>query len=533
MCRATGTGAALDAVTRGMKTALVEREDFSAGTSSKSSKLIHGGVRYLEKAFLNLDYAQYTLVKEALAERKHFLNCSPHLTKSLPIIVPIYDSFPKSLFWIPYYWAGVKMYDLVAGKSGLLSSSYFMGRKETQEKFPLLKQDNLSGGIVYFDGLQNDSRMNVALALTAVAMGAVCCNHVEVVDFVKNERGSIVAAKVQDKLTGENIIVNAKRIVNATGPFCDAIRNLADKDSKPLIQPSSGVHITIPSRFCSPDMGLIVPKTSDGRVLFLLPWEGSTIVGTTDEACEITSIPRPSEKEIKFVIDEVNRLLNSNVQREDIESAWSGIRPLARDPTAKDTQSLVRDHLIEVLPSGLITITGGKWTTYRKMAEDVVDRTINEDPELKEKFHDIPCRTLNMKLIGAHGWSPNLSTEIHRLGFDMDIAEHLVHNYGDKAFEVGKLAQEYKLTNRLANGYPFIEAEILYAARHEYAVTAVDALARRTRLAFLNANACHEAIPRVIEMMSEELGWDKTRRISEYNSCKDFLLSMGRVEARD
>jgi len=351
-----------------MTCALVERDDFASGTSSRSTKLIHGGVRYLEKAVKNLDKGQLHLVKDALRERKHLLNIAPHLSSPLPIIVPFYNTFPSILFYGPYYWAGVKAYDFFAGSDGILEPSYFITRREARDKFPMLKEKGLKGGVVYYDGQHNDSRMNLGIALTASAYGAAVVNHTEVTGLIKNARGRITGAHVRDLLTGETYDINAKHVVNATGAFSDAIRRMTGmKNFKEMVQPSSGVHVVLSSRYCPNDMGLIVPATEDGRVLFLLPWEGSTIAGTTDSSTEITALPRPHEDEIQFILKETSRFLNRKVHREDVDAAWSGIRPLAIDPNAKDTANTSRDHVVESTCDGMVTITGGKWTTYRKI----------------------------------------------------------------------------------------------------------------------------------------------------------------------
>eukprot|EP00455_Lapot_gusevi_P051067 TRINITY_DN7530_c0_g1_i2.p1 TRINITY_DN7530_c0_g1~~TRINITY_DN7530_c0_g1_i2.p1 ORF type:complete len:715 (-),score=231.78 TRINITY_DN7530_c0_g1_i2:111-2192(-) len=519
---ATGLGVALDAQTRGLRTALIERDDFASGTSSRSTKLIHGGVRYLEKAFKNLDIGQYRLVQEALQERHHLLNIAPHLSRPLPIILPIYHSFPSLFFYGPYYWIGCKMYDLVAG-SRRLEPSYWISRREALEKFPMLKRQGLKGGVVYYDGQMNDSRVAVALAQTAVAEGATCVNHVEVVGLTKDEQGKVNGARVRDQITGREWEVRARSVVNATGPFADSIRKLDNPNAQNIISPSSGVHIVLSDRYSPEGMGLIVPS-SDGRVLFLLPWEHGTVAGTTDSSSEITALPRPHEDEIKFIIDETARFLEAPVTRNDVDAAWSGIRPLAKDPNASNTASISRDHVIEVTPSGLVTIAGGKWTTYRKMAEDAVDRVCVNQEELKAKAK--PCRSTDLPLMGAAGWSLAMASGLIRKGFSQDVAEHLSHCYGDKAPYVAKIALEEGTSSLLARGWPFIEAEVLYGVRHEYACTAIDVLSRRTRLAFLQQEAALASLPRVIELMSRELGWDETRRLNEYTKGYAFLKTM-------
>lgn len=531
---ATGTGVAVDAATRGLSVAMVEKDDFGAGTSSKSTKLIHGGVRYLQKAVFELDYDQYKMVREALHERKTFLHIAPYLSEHLPIMLPVYR------YWqIPYYFAGTKMYDMLAGSENM-ESSYFLGRGKALEAFPMLKANGLTGAVVYYDGQHNDTRMNVALALTAVHHGAVVANHTSVVSLrkkpVPGKVDQICGARLKDELTGEEWDVRCKAVINATGPFSDALRKMDVPTAQEIVAPSSGVHITLPGYYSPRDMGLIDPQTSDGRVIFFLPWQGNTIAGTTDTAAPVEAHPKPKEEEIQWILDEVRNYLSPDikVRRGDVLSAWSGLRPLVKDPAAKDTQSLVRNHMINVSESGLLTIAGGKWTTYREMAEQTVDKAI-------ETFNLKPvrgCVTKQTRLLGSHGWSKTMYVKLlQRFGLDTDVAKHLSHTYGDRAWSVCSIAESTGARwpvhgKRIDPLYPYIEAEIRYACRAEYAASVPDFIARRTRMSFLNVEATVEALPRVIELMAEELGWDKKRRDAEFTNAIDFLGSMGLQPAR-
>ncbi|PUU78921.1 FAD dependent oxidoreductase-domain-containing protein [Tuber borchii] len=578
---ATGSGIALDAASRGLKVAMVERDDFSSGTSSKSTKLVHGGVRYLEKAVKELDYSQYQLVREALKERAVFLTTAPHLSMSLPIMLPVYE------WWkAPYFWIGTKVYDFLAGKENL-ESSYFLTRGKALEAFPMLKGNGLAGALVYYDGSHNDSRMNVSIALTAALYGATIVNHMEVNELIKDPAtGEVTGVKVRDLLhqrgggilgrggdAGQSeFMVKAKSIaawepykakfpqgvINATGPFTDSIRKLDQGETtQGIVAPSSGVHIVLPGYYSPARMGLIDPSTSDGRVIFFLPWQGNTIAGTTDAPTTITPHPLPREEEINWILNEVRRYLapDINVRRGDVLAAWSGIRPLVKDPDAKNTESLVRNHLINVSDSGLITIAGGKWTTYRQMAEEAVDKAV-EHFNLKtgpaarvDHIPTIPesdgmvnidgnCKTDQLKLIGAHGYSKTLFINlIQHFGVETEVAQHLAGAYGDRAWTVAALSapteQRFPVRGkRLSALYPFIDGEVRYAVRHEYAQTAVDVIARRTRLAFLNVQAALEALPGVIDIMSEELKWSKDRKGKEWKDAVGFLVSMGLPEKR-
>jgi glycerol-3-phosphate dehydrogenase len=549
---ATGAGIALDAATRGLKVAVVERDDFSSGTSSKSTKLVHGGVRYLEKAVWELDYNQYALVKEALRERKYFLETAPHLSSWLPIMLPL-DKWWKA----PYYWAGTKCYDFLAGSEGI-ETSYFLTRSKALDAFPMLKKDNLVGALVYYDGAHNDSRMNVSLAMTAALYGGTVVNHLEVTSLEKDANGRLCGAKVRDLIDEKDgkkpqeFNIRARGIINATGPFTDAIRKMDDQEVKEIVAPSSGVHVILPGYYSPQKMGLIDPKTSDGRVIFFLPWQGNTIAGTTDAPTQIEYNPVAGEKEIDWILSEIRHYLapDINVRRGDVLAAWSGIRPLVKNPNAKNTEALVRNHLINVSPSGLLTCAGGKWTTYRQMAEECVDEAIKEFKLTPRPVTNAPnisgseliddgarlngtCQTHQVKLVGAHGFSKTLFINlIQHFGVETDIAKHLTESYGDRAWTVAALSspteQRFPVRGlRISPLYPFVDGEVRYAVRHEYAQTAVDVLARRTRLAFLNAQAALEATPKVIDIMAEELNWSNKRKDVEWtNSMFLFFFSL-------
>ncbi|PSK34426.1 Glycerol-3-phosphate dehydrogenase, mitochondrial [Elsinoe australis] len=549
---ATGTGVALDAATRGLKVALVERDDFASGTSSKSTKLVHGGVRYLEKAVWELDYNQYALVKEALRERRYFLDTAPHLSSWLPIMIPI-----QKWWQAPYFWAGTKFYDFLAGGENI-ESSYFMTRSKALDAFPMLKKDNLVGALVYYDGAHNDSRMNISLAMTAALYGATVVNHLEVTSLTKDANGRLNGATVRDMVDvkdgkkPDEFKIRAKGIINATGPFTDSIRKLDDQSVPEIVAPSSGVHVILPGYYSPSNMGLIDPATSDGRVIFFLPWQGNTIAGTTDAPCDINQNPIAGEEEINWILSEVKNYLQPDitVRRGDVLAAWSGIRPLVRDPKKAKSEGLVRNHLVTTSQSGLITISGGKWTTYRQMAEETVDEALKEFGLGTKRLASPPrvsgteivddgatldgtCQTHQVKLVGAHGWSKTLFINlIQHYGIETDVAKHLCEAYGDRAWQVAALCspteQRFPIRGkRISDLYPFVDGEVRYAVRHEYAQSATDVLARRTRLAFLNAQAALEALPQVIDLMGDELKWSSARKESEWKSGVQFLGSMG------
>lgn len=523
-----GAGTAWEASTRGLKVAMVERSDFSAGTSGRSTKLIHGGIRYLQSAIMNFDYEMYELLEEALYERAHLMNAAPFMAKPLPIIIPIYT------WWeVPYMWFGAKMYDLVAGSRRALPQSYFLTRDEALFQFPTLKEDDLKGGVVYYDGQHNDTRMNLLIALTACQAGATISNYTEVVRLIHDATGKARGAVLRDVVTGKEFTVRAKGVINATGCFGDAVRKMDNPNAIPLIQGAAGVHIILPDHFSPDNMGLIVPKTSDGRVLFFLPWEGMTICGTTDSPADITMNPAAGADDVKFIVEESNRYLNREIRKTDIKAAWSGIRPLIKDPAklgASGTAQLSRKHVVEVSDSGMVSILGGKWTTYRRMAQDAIDKyasVIN--------FSAKPSTTLNGQLIGADREGVVFNKKYDRIpvtlretyGMDKDVARHLARNYGTRALQIGLLAQTHpEFAERLSKKYPFIDAEVIFGVEQEFAQTAVDILARRTRIAYLDAEAAEEVLPRVIDLMAPRLGWSRTRKAEEVAAAKAFLKTM-------
>ncbi|VDL22038.1 unnamed protein product [Hymenolepis diminuta] len=503
---ATGSGVALDAVTRGLSTCLVDKQDFAAGTSSRSTKLIHGGVRYLQKAVFNLDIEQYRMVREALSERANLLHIAPHLAHPLPIMLPIYK------WWqVPYYWLGIKMYDLVSG-SQILKSSYFLNKSRSMEIFPHLRENKLKGALVYYDGQHDDARMCLDIAFTACRHGAAIANYVEVIDLLKgpsddpkqkdvngNPKLVVNGARMKDLLTGKEFTVHARCVVNAAGPFTDDIRKMENKGIKSICQPSSGIHIRQILSACihlnylhfSPEnMGLLDPSTTDGRVIFFLPWLGHVVAGTTDHPCEVTTSPEPTDDDVQFILSEIKSYLSTDLKSDN----------------------------------NLITIAGGKWTTYRKMAEETVDKCVKVC-RLKPKSK---CQTLGLRLNGAHGWSPNLFIQLtQEYGIDRDVAIHLASTYGGRAADIAQLAKltgrRYPLVGRrLHPDFPIIEAEVKWACK-EYASNAIDFLARRSRVAFLNVQVAEEILPKVIDLMGAEYNWSSQRKKKEFDDTMRFL----------
>ncbi len=498
---ATGCGVALDAVTRGLKVALIEKNDFSEGTSSRSTKLVHGGVRYLEMAVKKLDKVQYHLVKDGLRERFVLLKNARHLSNRLSLVTPLYR-------WVdvPYVFAGLKLYDILSGKRNI-GHSRLLSRKEALRRFPTLKAEGLKAGVLYYDGQFHDARMALSLALTAEQHGATIINHVAVSGIFK-ESGKVAGAELTDSLTGESWQLKSRGVINAAGPFADQIRIMDNPETQRILSASTGIHIVLDKRFAPPDTGLMIPETEDGRVLFVLPWEDHALVGTTDEPAEITEHPQPLEAEIDYLLRHVTRYFNLQVEKSDIKSVWSGLRPLVSDPKATDTAKLARDHVIEVSDDGLLTIAGGKWTTYRKMALDTVDHAIKTFSLAASKP---TCQTEDLPVVGSADYDEKGDLELSKkFGLAADLAAYLNRTYGDQAEQVTILAKEGGGA-RLVENHPVLEAEILYAVRYELAERVIDVLARRMPLALLDTEATRVAVPRVLEIMAEELGWDQQR----------------------
>ena len=511
---ATGAGVALDAATRGLRVALVERGDFSCGTSSRSTKLIHGGVRYLEAAVKHFDRSQFNLVRDALHERAVLLRIAPHLSSPLPIVTPLYNWLE-----VPYYLTGLKLYDWLAGRSNL-QPSRFVDAREALQRFPMLKQQGLRGGVLYYDGQFDDARMNLAIALTAAREGAAVANYVTVEDLLQRG-GKIRGAVLTDQLTGESFELVARAVVNATGPFTDAVRRMEDADAPPMVTASSGIHIVLDQRFSPPATGLLIPQTEDGRVLFLLPWLGHTLVGTTDNEANIEEHPRAHEDEIAYVLRHVERYFDVPVSRADVKAAWSGLRPLVSDPQAADTAGLSRDHVVNVGPAGLVTIAGGKWTTYRRMAVDAV----NEAVRVGELSPRSESTTATLMLAGGDGFSAQGAGALQeRFALDADVASYLNRAYGGFAAEVAGLATD-GLGKRLREAQPYLEAEVVYGARHEYARTTADVLWRRLRLGMLDEEDTAAAIDRVAELLAAELGWSDEQRERDQAEARSLLTA--------
>ncbi len=509
---ATGAGILLDATSRGLEAALVEKSDFASGTSSRSTKLLHGGVRYLERAVLDLDRGQYDLVKEALKERAILLRIAPHLTRYIPLLTPLYHRTE-----IPYYYAGLKMYDWLAG-DGEAPPSRYISAEEALAQCPMLKKEGLKGGVVYSDGQFDDARMALSIVLRASELGASAANHVEITGL-KKDKGRIVGAQAVDRLSGKSFTIRAKVVVNATGPLADSLRQMDQPTTKPLLKASSGAHIVLDRDYSPPEMGLLIPKTEDGRVLFLLPWLGHTLVGTTDNPAEVEEDPKASEQDVAYILRQLKRYFSLAVSEKEILAKWSGLRPLIQKKEASSTAKLSREHAIEVSPSGLVTIAGGKWTTYRKMALDTVEEAI----EVGQLQPTGPSKTQNIYLAGGAAYSIQTADDLHqKYGWPLSQCRYLNHAYGDRCTKVAQIAEK-GFHHPLLPQAPYLEAEVIYGARFESARTSLDILCRRLRVAFLNKKGALAALPRVQDLLQGELGWDEKRKQADRTEALTHL----------
>lgn len=494
---ATGVGVALDAAARGYSVLLLEQSDFGKGTSSRSTKLVHGGVRYLQQGNI-------PLVMEALRERGRLRRNAPHLVHDMEFVVPNY------VWWeAPFYGIGMKVYDALAGKYGFGKSGN-LSREETVSRLPTIETDGLRGGVVYHDGQFDDARLLLDLAQTAAGQGASLLNYCEVVGLGKDEDGFISEVRAEEKETGEEFHLQARVVVNATGVFTDRVRWMDDPQVAKMIKPSQGVHLVLPREFLGGDSAIMVPHTDDGRVLFAIPWHDVVVVGTTDTPVEGPDIePVPLKGEVDFLLSHAARYLTKDPARSDVLSCFAGLRPLVGSSDAQDTSSLSRDHTLHVSASGLMTLAGGKWTTYRKMAEDAVDHGI-----VLGGLEPRDCITKDLNIHGFHS-HPERFGELSAYGSDAPAVEALIQS--DPAF-----SQPLHPNLRPRAG------EVIWAVREEMARTVDDVLARRTRSLILNARAAIEAAPTVAGLMADEMGkkrrWEKAQVAAFTQMAQGYVL---------
>jgi glycerol-3-phosphate dehydrogenase len=489
---ASGLGTAVEAAARGYQTLLLEGTDFAKGTSSRSTKLVHGGVRYLKQGNL-------ALVVEALRERGRLLANAPHLVHNLAFVMPNYEWWEG-----PFYGAGLKVYDLLAGRLGLESSRH-LTREQVLAALPTLEPAGLRGGIRYHDAQFDDARLALTLARTLHDLGGVPLNRLEVTGFVKRH-GLVSGVTARDAESGDELTLAARTVVNATGVFADGLRALDDPDSAPILSPSQGIHLVLDGSFLPGNTAVLVPHTSDGRVLFAVPWLGRVIVGTTDTPVGTSALePRPLPEEVDFLLTHAARLLSRHPGRSDVRSCFAGLRPLlASRHRGVESALLPREHTVVVSRSGLVTVAGGKWTTYRQLGEDTIDQVA-----LLAGLDERPSRTADLRLHGAPGNGEAASSP-----------------YGSDAAAVEQLAATHaEWAQPLHPALPYRGAEVVWAARHEMALGVEDVLARRTRALFLDARASAEMAPAVARLLARELGRNETWVARETASYRELARS--------
>lgn len=513
---ASGAGCALDSTLRGYRTALIEKKDFAAATSSKSTKLIHGGVRYLEQAFKNLDFAQLAQVRHGLKERHTVLKNAPHLARPLALVTPVFSWFEGL-----YFTLGLTVYSWFASKKDSLPPSAWLSKKEVLERLPHLSR-KIHSAVLYYDGQLDDARYCLALAHSAAEAGASVANHLSVIGFEQDDTGRLTAAVVRDELSGETFRIRAKVFINCTGPVADTIRTMANPAVKKRIRPSKGVHAILPAEVLGGEDALLIPKTPDGRVVFAVPFKGKLMLGTTDNDYEqLGQEPIIERQEIDFLLETLEPYLDEPARAEQVTAGFGGLRPLIAAEPGKGTKGLVRDHEVEIDPATqLVSLLGGKWTTYRLMAEDTIDT-------IEAHFFNTstPSQTADHVLVGGTHYHPDQWKGLQQsTQLPEDICQHLSQHYGSRVSKVAELIQQQPdLSERLTPHYPYIRAEVVYAAREEMAGTVRDFLARRIRLEILDWKAAQQAAGMVAQDMGRELGWSEQEQLQRAEAYVDLL----------
>ncbi len=493
---ATGLGTALESASRGYSTLLLEQADFAKGTSSRSTKLAHGGVRYLQQG-------DVSLVVEALHERGLMMKNAPHLVRNQAFVIPTYDWWGG-----PFYTVGMKVYDVLAGKLGL-GPSKSLSKEETLELIPTLEPDGLRGGVIYYDGQFDDARLAINIAQSCADQGGTLVNYMKVKGLIK--ASDMVSGVIAEDLeSGKEFQIQSRVVVNATGVFVDDILKMDNPEARDIIRPSQGVHIVLDREFLPGTSAIMVPKTDDGRVLFVVPWNNKAIVGTTDTPIEKISLePRAQEEEIEFLLEHAAKYLSKDPKREDVKSVFAGIRPLVSTDDDKNTAQISRSHALMVSISGLVTITGGKWTTYRKMGEDTIDKAA-----LIAGLEERASKTKDLRI---HGWLKNINMkdDLFFYGSDMIAIRKLIN-------------REPELGEQMHKDLPIIKAQVVWAAQNEMARNVEDFLSRRTRALLLNARASIEMAPEVARLLVKELGkdeaWEKDQVIAYTRLANEYIL---------
>ncbi|BFG03366.1 glycerol-3-phosphate dehydrogenase mitochondrial [Drosophila madeirensis] len=529
-----GAGCALDAATRGLKTALVEGDDFGSGTSSKSSKLLHGGFRDLEQAIRRFDRAAFRRVQRSLMERSKIGHLAPHLNQPVPIMLPIHH------WWqAPLYYLELRLYHMLAPKG--TKDFQYVSADEAVDIFPMMRRGDLFGAYVFYERQYDDARMCLSVALTAARYGADICNHMKVERLLKNKDGNIGGAQAVDQLTGKSYTIRAKIVINATGHLSDSVRLMEDPMAEQLCTSSWGSIAVFPRFYCPQHVGVFDPHTKDGGSIFFLPWQGHTLVGTSNEACDVPgnkaalcAPPQPSEREVQCLLEGIQHFVSPSfdVRRCDVLAVWGGFKAMPVESAALNNTPL-RNHVVNLGPRNMVSIVGGTWSSFRMLAEKAVNAAIkygNIDALRPRSVTADAC-----KLDGANGWTPRMFIRLVRdFGMERDVAEHLSNTYGSNAFKVAVNASNSGkgwpiVGKRLHSEFPYIEADVKQGVR-DFACTLVDMVARRLRVAFLNVQVADEILPQVANVMGRELKWSSERKAKEIDDTRRFLSTqMGQL----
>ncbi|MES2649875.1 MAG: FAD-dependent oxidoreductase [Bacteroidota bacterium] len=518
---ATGAGCALEAQSCGLQTILIEKEDFGAGTSSKSTKLIHGGVRYLEQAVKKLSIDQFKMVRKALKERKTLLSMAPHITRPLQLITPCRN-------WVSgmYYFIGLKLYDWISGNRNI-GSSKLLSKKQAATFIPTLNKSALFNAVLYYDGQLDDQRFNLALIQTAVQKGACCINHCSAVAFEKNGDGKLSSLTVRDNLSDKSYLIKAKQFINATGPFADAVRTMANETLKPRLTVSKGVHILLPGKLMPTQAALLIPETKDGRLVFVIPYGNYLLAGTTDDAVPLTTKEfGPDLNEVRYILEYVNQYLDINATPDMVTAGFGGLRPLiTADENA--TKDLVRDHEVEVDAStGLISIIGGKWTTYRLMAKDTIEAAVENLKPGKDITNGF---TENILLVGSQHFNKALLEKAFNDNPQLSPAliKHILAKYGDKSLEIADdITADPAMAVLLVNELPYSIAELKYVIENEMACTVKDVLNRRWGVQLFNWEQTLQLIQPVGKYMANYFNWNEAEKQLYINDYEQEVRAM-------
>jgi glycerol-3-phosphate dehydrogenase len=515
---ATGLGCALDAQLRGFSTVLVDAGDFVSHTSTASTKLVHGGVRYLQQAVADFDYGQYTMVRKALHERIHMLRAAPFLAHPLELLVPCFS------WWeIVYFTIGMKAYDWIAGSASLFPS-HALSKAESLRRMPSLRSEKLVGTVSYADGQFDDARYGLALAQSFAQQGGELLNYARAVSFGKDANGKLSSVEIEDRFSGERFQLRAKVFVNCTGPFADHVRLMANPAMPERLRLSKGVHLLLPLEAIQSESALLIPKTEDGRVIFAIPWLGRLLVGTTDDEAKLTDDMVVTLEEIRYLIKYINQYLKASLTPEDVLSAFAGLRPLVKSKDAVNTKKLIRDHEVEVDEiSGLVSVLGGKWTTHRAMAEDGINHA-----QLALAGRQTACKTLDFPLTGSSGFTPDYWKQlVEKYRLTPETAHHLAQKFGTdspKVLDVAK--QDPQLLQPFCEGGVPIRAEAVYVIREEMAQTIEDILLRRIGVQFHSWKEAAQAAPVAGQLLAREFAWSEAQTQEAVDA---YLASVGHL----